>query len=228
MPKSKPYHCADPAADRGVMRSRPRQQPTLSHKCFQTLSTDLLRAGHGIRFAAPGCSMLPTIMPGQTILVMPLDGSDLRVGDIVLYATDATVIVHRIVGILRQSSAMEYEPLRKAFHIPRPEHQAKPSKNHAPLPPAVSPQSAPLCSSFPGPQATRAIDLRPGQQDSLRLYILRGDAASTFDDPVPAGQIFGKVTALEKNGRRIDPYSLRHQLACRASRWASRLKSIFC
>jgi signal peptidase I len=42
---------------------------------------------------------------------------------------------------------------------------------------------------------------------SQTYFILRGDAAVVFDSPVRAEQILGKVTLVEREGRRIDPYS---------------------
>jgi len=56
------------------------------------------------------------------------------------------------------------------------------------------------------------------------FFILRGDAVRTFDDPVTAEQILGKVISLERNGKIINPYSLKHRLSCWANRWATRLK----
>jgi signal peptidase I len=55
-------------------------------------------------------------------------------------------------------------------------------------------------------------------------YLLRGDAAIVFDDPVRADQIMGKVTLVERQGRRIDPYSLKATICFNARRLATRLK----
>ena len=55
-------------------------------------------------------------------------------------------------------------------------------------------------------------------------YILRGDAAIVFDDPVNADQILGKVTLVERKGRHIDPYSLKATICFNARRLAARLK----
>lgn len=56
------------------------------------------------------------------------------------------------------------------------------------------------------------------------LFFLRGDAALIFDDPVSADHILGKVTLVEREGRRIDPYSLRATILFKARRLAARLK----
>ena len=59
--------------------------------------------------------------------------------------------------------------------------------------------------------------------ETLR-FILRGDAAIVFDDPVSADQILGKVTHVERKGRRIDPYALKATICYNARRLAARLK----
>ena len=43
-------------------------------------------------------------------------------------------------------------------------------------------------------------------QDSVlgTVFILRGDASSTCDEPVEADQVLGKVVSVEQNGRLID------------------------
>jgi signal peptidase I len=59
--------------------------------------------------------------------------------------------------------------------------------------------------------------------ETLQFYF-RGDAAIVLDNPVGADQILGKVVSIERNGCRIDPYSLRVKLLYKARRLAFRLK----
>jgi hypothetical protein len=56
------------------------------------------------------------------------------------------------------------------------------------------------------------------------FFILRGDASRTFDEPVVPEQVLGKVISIERNGGSLNPYSLRHKLACWAHKWASRIR----
>jgi hypothetical protein len=63
------------------------------------------------------------------------------------------------------------------------------------------------------------------QPEAQPLFILRGDACSTYDPPVCAHQILGKVVAVERKGRMVNPYGLRTELFRRFHRLASRLKS---
>jgi len=58
------------------------------------------------------------------------------------------------------------------------------------------------------------------------LFILRGDASPSYDDPVEAQQILGKVVSVEKNGRSIDLYSRRAGISRIAYAWASRFKRL--
>ena len=58
-------------------------------------------------------------------------------------------------------------------------------------------------------------DLRPQS-----YFIFRGDAAVVFDDPVSADQILGKVTLVERSGRRINPYTRRAIIRFKARRLA--------
>ncbi|MGB5745834.1 MAG: S26 family signal peptidase [Desulfobacterales bacterium] len=68
-------------------------------------------------------------------------------------------------------------------------------------------------------------DEGPGRSSIQSLFfILRGDAARTFDEPVTSEQVLGKVISLERNGKIINPYSLKHKLTGWAHRWAARLK----
>jgi signal peptidase I len=59
--------------------------------------------------------------------------------------------------------------------------------------------------------------------ETLQFYF-RGDASPVLDNPVDAGQILGKIVSIERNGHRINPYSLRVKLLYKARRLSSRLK----
>jgi hypothetical protein len=65
----------------------------------------------------------------------------------------------------------------------------------------------------------------PGGPQARPLFILRGDACAGCDLPVSADQILGKVVAVERRGRMVDPYGRRSELARRLYALASRLKS---
>jgi signal peptidase I len=70
-----------------------------THKTFVDLSTELLQDGRSIRFCAHGMSMNPTILHGDFVTVEPIEPSEIRRGDIVLYRDRDHVIAHRVVGL---------------------------------------------------------------------------------------------------------------------------------
>ena len=70
-----------------------------SSPSFSILSRYLLSIGLGVRFRAPGTSMHPTIRHGDVITVEPVEPSNLKGRDIILYRRQRDFIAHRIVKI---------------------------------------------------------------------------------------------------------------------------------
>jgi signal peptidase I len=70
---------------------------------FAQICIDLLRSGNRVRFRAPGYSMYPTILHEDVITVQPLKAEAIKVGDIVLYQSENSVIAHRVVRIENKS-----------------------------------------------------------------------------------------------------------------------------
>lgn len=66
---------------------------------FIELSSDILRRGGSFIFKAHGSSMVPFIRDGDMLTVIPVEFSDLRVGDVALYRSEQNrAIVHRIMN----------------------------------------------------------------------------------------------------------------------------------
>jgi len=61
---------------------------------------------------------------------------------------------------------------------------------------------------------------------SRLLFILRGDASGTCDDPVEAQQVLGKVISVERRGCSIDLYNRKARMLRILHAWASRLKRL--
>lgn len=61
------------------------------------LAGEVLRSFGSLRFAATGWSMLPTIWPGDTLVVERVPPDQFRVGDIALVGRKGTLCVHRII-----------------------------------------------------------------------------------------------------------------------------------
>jgi signal peptidase I len=74
------------------------------------------------------------------------------------------------------------------------------------------------------PNQNSAPKSQPSALSPQSYFILRGDAAVVFDDPVSADQILGKVTLVEREGRRINPYTRRAKILFSTRRVAARLR----
>jgi signal peptidase I len=70
--------------------------PNDAHALKWELTCDALRRSGGLPFRVTGWSMFPTVWPGDTAFVEPVSGSDLSVGDIVLYENGHQLIAHRV------------------------------------------------------------------------------------------------------------------------------------
>src|SRR5438270_8544336 len=66
-------------------------------RLFREFADELLASGVGFRFEARGRSMLPAIGDGDILHVKPMNVAKLKLGDIVLFRSDAEFKAHRIV-----------------------------------------------------------------------------------------------------------------------------------
>lgn len=62
------------------------------------LAAEVLRSAGTLRLRVNGWSMLPTIWPGETLVIEKLDGIDVHEGDVVLFGREHRLFVHRVVG----------------------------------------------------------------------------------------------------------------------------------
>ncbi|MDA2923324.1 hypothetical protein MYX65_01495 [Acidobacteria bacterium AH-259-L09] len=68
-------------------------------KLLLDLTAELLSRGTSVRFRPSGRSMYPSIREGEVITVEPVEPSDVKRGDIILYRSERGVIAHRIVQV---------------------------------------------------------------------------------------------------------------------------------
>jgi len=61
------------------------------------LASEVLRSFGGVRFAATGWSMLPTLWPGDTLVVERAGRDEIQVGEVVLVGRDGRLCAHRVV-----------------------------------------------------------------------------------------------------------------------------------
>jgi len=71
---------------------------------------------------------------------------------------------------------------------------------------------------------TAAVQM-PGGPEVRPMFILRGDACAACDPPLAADQILGKVVAVERRGRMVNPYGRRTELVRRLFAAAVGLRS---
>jgi hypothetical protein len=167
------------------------QSSALSSHCFEKLCADLLNEGKSVRFEAPGKSMYPAILDGETLIVEPVVPSAVQVGDIILYKSEEKLIAHRVISIKKFNARITQLPDRNDLH-----------------------------------ENTRSSMAGSSVLNTQYSLILRGDASYSYDEPVYADQILGKIIAIERNGRSINPYGAKHKFSCWARIWKSRLKRI--
>jgi signal peptidase I len=62
------------------------------------LASEVLRSFGSLRFAATGWSMLPSIWPGDTLVVDRVEPHQISLGDVVLVGRGGRLCAHRVVG----------------------------------------------------------------------------------------------------------------------------------
>jgi hypothetical protein len=90
---------------------------------FEALAVHILAGGHDLRFRARGSSMLPLLRDGDILDVQPIgETPSIRSGEIVLYRSPGRgIVVHRVVGILRQGQEDILLVKGDAAHAPEPQ-----------------------------------------------------------------------------------------------------------
>jgi signal peptidase I len=69
-----------------------------------SLVAESVRVSGSIRLPAVGTSMVPAIHPGDILSIQPIDPKEVTLGDIVVYAREEVLVVHRIVRTSASSS----------------------------------------------------------------------------------------------------------------------------
>ena len=83
------------------------------------LAAEVLRSSGALRLQVTGCSMLPTVWPGDTILIERVEKCAFSVGDIVLFGRDRRLFLHRVTGRIDASGGPEI--LTRGDAMPRPD-----------------------------------------------------------------------------------------------------------
>jgi signal peptidase I len=67
-----------------------------------SLAVEVLRSVGEARLAVGGASMLPSIWPGDILEIRRAAAADLSLGDIVVFARDNRLVVHRVLRVNRE------------------------------------------------------------------------------------------------------------------------------
>ncbi|HKV23586.1 MAG TPA: signal peptidase I [Candidatus Acidoferrum sp.] len=67
------------------------------------LLAEALGLNGSIRLPATGTSMVPAIHPGDTLTIHPVKECEVAVGDLVVFAAEEALVVHRVVRISKQT-----------------------------------------------------------------------------------------------------------------------------
>jgi signal peptidase I len=67
------------------------------------LAGEVLRSFGSLRFAATGWSMLPSVWPGDTLVVDRITPDQVHVGDVVLVGREGRLCAHRVVSMAADS-----------------------------------------------------------------------------------------------------------------------------
>ena len=70
---------------------------TKAHGIKCELAAEILRSTGKLRLQVKGWSMLPAVMPGDTLVVESVTGDDIATGEIILFHRERRFFVHRVV-----------------------------------------------------------------------------------------------------------------------------------
>ena len=84
------------------------------------LAAEVLRSFGTLRFAATGWSMLPSVWPGETLVVERADPDRVHIGDLLLVAREGRLCAHRVVGTAGDPGNRQWITQGDAQPIPDP------------------------------------------------------------------------------------------------------------
>jgi signal peptidase I len=90
------------------------QKPEAVHSAKCELAAEILRSSGQLRLGVNGWSMLPSVRPGDTLLVERTDPDDFTGGDIVLFMREQRLFAHRVVARTDLSLQTRGDGLRAA------------------------------------------------------------------------------------------------------------------
>jgi hypothetical protein len=82
------------------------------------LAAEVLRSFGTLRFAATGSSMLPSIWPGETLVVERVEPEQVCIGELVLVGREGRLCAHRVIGIAGDSQNPQWVTQGDALPVP--------------------------------------------------------------------------------------------------------------
>ena len=98
--------------------------PTVALKC--ELAAEVLRSFGKLRFAATGWSMLPSVWPGETLVVERASNDRVRLGDIVLVDRGQRLRAHRVIAKAGDSANPQW--ITQGDALPTPDNPVSKSE----------------------------------------------------------------------------------------------------
>jgi signal peptidase I len=82
------------------------------------LAAEVLRSFGTLRFAATGWSMLPSVWPGETLVVERVTQDQVRIGDLVLVGREGRLCAHRVVDKVDDAESHQWITQGDALPVP--------------------------------------------------------------------------------------------------------------
>ena len=94
-----------------------------AHELKCELASEVLRSSGSLRLRVTGWSMLPTVWPGDTLVIDRIPSEAVVSGDIVLFGRDQRLFAHRVVtrGVVTNGQTHEAEILTRGDAMPAPD-----------------------------------------------------------------------------------------------------------
>jgi signal peptidase I len=82
------------------------------------LASEVLRVSDSLRLPATGWSMLPTVWPGDTLVIERVSSEDVFEGDLVMFSSGRRFVAHRVVAKGRSSAGSRIQTQGDAVPLP--------------------------------------------------------------------------------------------------------------
>jgi signal peptidase I len=100
------------------MNSGPEAAMGHAHILKCELASEVLHSSGKLRLCVTGWSMLPTVWPGDTLVVERVSPDQVRIGDVVVVARDGQLCQHRVVSIAEDSGNRRWITRGDALPVP--------------------------------------------------------------------------------------------------------------